>query len=665
MQRARRSAAVLAAGAALGLAMGMLSPAAAQDAEPRIVNGTPVDQPTYVAKWSSTVFYQVDIGGGFISFCGGSLITDEVVLTAAHCLDLPELTSPSQITVLGGNTNITTPGYAVGVSEFEIHPSWNPDTSANDIGLLHLASPAPAEPIVLALPGDVPKGGTAEVAGWGCNQVDTTPDPPDNPRPCETGHRGAFENPIMNEAANPLQPAVLCDDLYTVSVDASKQICAGNENLAGTDPSTCWGDSGGPLVGRDASGSRLLGVTSFGGLCGYTPSVYAAVGGYRDYIDATANGWDPGGLAAQPAPEDGTFVPLAPARVADTRGSSPIAARTVREFQIAGVGGVPAGGVTSVALNATATNPVEAGYVTVYPCGGTAPLASNVNYVLGENASNAQAVGLSADGKVCVATYAQTDVVLDVYGYWQAAGQPTPGTRFNAIPPERLFDTRQASDTTQLIAGQTRAIGVGHLGGEQVKAAALNLTIVNPAGTGFLSVFPCDSAVPATSIVNFGAGETVANSVNIATAADESVCFRSSADTELVVDATGWFGRPGSAQGGRVVPIKNGRLADTRETGNRLAAGTTLQVPTAGRHGVPADAIGVVLNVTAVDTAAAGYLTAFPCGQQLPPTSTVNYLANQIVPNLTFTGLDPNGSICVFSYAGADVVVDVQGYVVA
>ncbi len=667
MKRARRSAAVLAAGAALGLAVGMLSPAAAQDAEPRIVNGTPIDQATYDAKWSFTVRIRITTPQGVLG-CGGSMITDQVVLTAAHCLEEEDGTqaAPADVQVTGGSFNQTTPEWTQVASDVDVHPNYDgsldpPDGNRNDIAMILLPAAVDVAPVVLALPGDIPQGGPAEVGGWGCTSIVPAGQP--NEGACQDAP-GAQN--IMREAAIPAQPAQFCNDnLGTGAADPTTQVCAGTTTPGGTAPDTCQGDSGGPIVVRDAAGTRLVGATSFGVLCGYFPGIYSAVGGQRAYIDGVANGWDPGGLAPQPAPEEGTFVPLTPARVADTRSSTPLPARGLREFQVAGFGGVPASGVTTVALNATATNPVEAGFLTLYPCGGTAPLASNVNYVLGENASNAQAVGLSADGKLCVATYAQTDVVIDVYGYWQAEGQPNPGTRFNAIPPERLFDTRQVSDTTQLIAGQVRALGVGHLGEEQVKAAALNLTVVDPTAGGFLSAFPCGGSVPATSIVNFARGETVANSVNVGTGADETVCFMSSADTNLIVDATGWFGRPGSGSGGRVVPTKNGRLADTRETGNRVAAGTTLQVPTAGRFGVPADAVGVVLNVTAVDTAAAGYLTAFPCGQPLPPTSTVNYLPNQIVPNLTFTGLDPNGSICVFSYAEADVVVDVQGYVVA
>ena len=68
-----------------------------------------------------------------------------------------------------------------------------------------------------------------------------------------------------------------------------------------------------------------------------------------------------------------------------------------------------------------------------------------------------------------------------------------------------------------------------------------------------------------------------------------------------------------------------------------LAPGQVLELAVAGVHGVAADASAVVLNLTATNPAADGYLTVFPCGEAVPNASSVNYTAGQTVPNLTIT----------------------------
>ena len=105
------------------------------------------------------------------------------------------------------------------------------------------------------------------------------------------------------------------------------------------------------------------------------------------------------------------------------------------------------------------------------------------------------------------------------------------------------------------------------------------------------------------------------------------------------------------------------RLVDTRDTGARVAAGGTLTVdlsvlaPTA----VGADAAAVAVNVTAAGPAAAGFLTVWPCGSQQPLASSVNFLAGQARGAEATTLLGPGRTLCVFSNAATDIVVDLQG----
>ena len=86
-------------------------------------------------------------------------------------------------------------------------------------------------------------------------------------------------------------------------------------------------------------------------------------------------------------------------------------------------------------------------------------------------------------------------------------------------------------------------------------------------------------------------------------------------------------------------------------------------ITVAGSFGVPADAEMVALEVTAVVPDAPGYITVWPCEEERPGTSNVNFLAGQIVPKLVLARVDSFGDICVYSLALTDVLVDVVGYV--
>jgi hypothetical protein len=116
------------------------------------------------------------------------------------------------------------------------------------------------------------------------------------------------------------------------------------------------------------------------------------------------------------------------------------------------------------------------------------------------------------------------------------------------------------------------------------------------------------------------------------------------------------------------VPLTPSRVLDTRNGigGNvvPLVGGWTTQVQIAGAGGVPATgATGVVLNVTAVDPAGGGYVTAWPSGEAMPATSSLNYLPGTTVPNLVTVKLGPNGKVDLYNDSGtAHLLVDVVGY---
>lgn len=115
------------------------------------------------------------------------------------------------------------------------------------------------------------------------------------------------------------------------------------------------------------------------------------------------------------------------------------------------------------------------------------------------------------------------------------------------------------------------------------------------------------------------------------------------------------------------------RLVDTRIVGERLAAGTVRTFTANGNlvyQGGNAggcnlvEASAVVLNVTVVYPDSAGYLTVFPFQGTRPLASSLNYGASAIVGNeiIAQVSEDFSGYFSVYSFAGADVVIDAAGY---
>ena len=96
-----------------------------------------------------------------------------------------------------------------------------------------------------------------------------------------------------------------------------------------------------------------------------------------------------------------------------------------------------------------------------------------------------------------------------------------------------------------------------------------------------------------------------------------------------------------------------------------MAGGTALTVDLPALGGVPVGASAAALTVTLTGTTGDGYATVYPCGQPAPLASDLNYRAGASVPALTLAALPADGKVCVFTYATADVLVDLSGWVEA
>ncbi len=89
---------------------------------------------------------------------------------------------------------------------------------------------------------------------------------------------------------------------------------------------------------------------------------------------------------------------------------------------------------TAVVLNVVAVDTHAPGFVTVWPCNGSRPTASNLNYVQNQIVANGIVAPIGSSGNICLYTHGAADIVVDIAG-WMSSG-------YNATTPQRLVDTR-------------------------------------------------------------------------------------------------------------------------------------------------------------------------------------------------------------------------------
>jgi hypothetical protein len=211
--------------------------------------------------------------------------------------------------------------------------------------------------------------------------------------------------------------------------------------------------------------------------------------------------------------------------------------------------------MTGTALNVTAAQPSGAGFLRVWPCASPEPDTSSVNFTAaGVVEPNAVVVGVDESGEVCVSTLTSTRVIVDQSGWFEAGVKPAAG---------RLVDSRALPDgeTRTLQPGAPMHVPVlGRFGVPDagVLGVALNVTAVDPAGPGFLRVWPCGSPEPETSSVNYlRAGAIEPNAVVVGVDSSGEICVSTLTPTEVLVDVSGWFESGLNAAGGRVVDTRS------------------------------------------------------------------------------------------------------------
>jgi hypothetical protein len=202
----------------------------------------------------------------------------------------------------------------------------------------------------------------------------------------------------------------------------------------------------------------------------------------------------------------------------------------------------------------------------------------------------------------------------------------------------------------------------------------LNVTAVSYTQNGWLTLYPNGQPVPATSTLNFTPNSYATANGVIARIGDAGqLCVNvgtvnsAPGSANVVLDVTGYLTTTSTAR----MPLlpQPQRLADTRMVGGPLSTGTTRCFVVAGQAGIPADAVGVLLNVTGVDYNERGWLTLYPAGQAVPATSTLNVSPGMYATaNGAIARIGDGGQVCVSfgtinsAPGSSNVVLDVTGY---
>lgn len=264
------------------------------------------------------------------------------------------------------------------------------------------------------------------------------------------------------------------------------------------------------------------------------------------------------------------LVPVPPFRTIDTRdGTGGVMARALEAGEtmrvpVAGVGALPAAGVTAVVANVAAVDCSEPNYFTVYPGSTMRPFTSNLNAGPGRPVPNLVVMGVGSDGCVEVFnSHGAAHCLVDVFGYFTTGD----GDRFAPLSPTRLFDTRtgQGIRAGKLADGEVVPVrvsgsaGVPPAGGT---AVVINLTVTEPESPGWMRLTPTGQTAASTSNVNYFADDTVPNLV-ICKLGDGGMISVDGvgAGAHVIGDVFGYF----SSSGGPLRTVPPRRLLDTRE----------------------------------------------------------------------------------------------------
>jgi hypothetical protein len=305
------------------------------------------------------------------------------------------------------------------------------------------------------------------------------------------------------------------------------------------------------------------------------------------------------------------------------------------------------------------------GFLTSFPCGQARPFTSTLNAVDGRVKAAAAIVPAGTNGGLCFFATHDTDLVLDINGYFVPNTDLT-ALAFFPVTPCRLVDTRQAVGALggpSLVGGAARTFPI--LSGPcnlpaTAKAYSMNFTSVPNGPLNFLTTWPTGQQQPLVSTLNAGTGTVTANSAIVPTGTNGDISVFVTNTSDLVIDVNGYFAPPGPG-GLSLYALTPCRVLDTRDSPLPPFTGSIDVSVMLSGCGAPATAQSFVMNATVVPPAPFGFLTLWPQGTPKPFVSTLNAGDGFVTSNLAIVPTT-NGLISSFASDPVHLILDISGY---
>jgi hypothetical protein len=303
----------------------------------------------------------------------------------------------------------------------------------------------------------------------------------------------------------------------------------------------------------------------------------------------------------------------------------------------------------------------------MFPCGEPLPLSSTLNSIDGRVKAGAAIIPTGISGGVCAFASNDTDIVLDINGYFVSPTVNASALAFFPLTPCRLVDTRNAAGPLggpSLVGNATRTFPILSSTCNvpaTAQAYSLNFTSVPNGPLGFLTTWPAGQTQPLVSTLNAPTGAVTANAAIVPAGTNGDLSVFVTNNSDLVIDINGYFA-PLAAGGLSLFSLNPCRVLDTRNPPGSTPFNGKIDVNVVGSGcGAPGSAQAFVLNGTVVPPGALGFLTLWPQGATQPLVSTLNAGDGAITSNLAIVPTT-NGSISAFGDHPTHLVLDISGF---
>ncbi len=237
------------------------------------------------------------------------------------------------------------------------------------------------------------------------------------------------------------------------------------------------------------------------------------------------------------------FYPVTSCRIADTRlpngqlGGPSLHGGVARTFPIQSSSCNLPATAQAYSLNFTAVPHSSLAYLSTWPTGQARPVVSTLNADTGSITANAAIVPAGAGGAVSVYATGDSDLVIDVNGYFAAPA--TDGLSLYTVTPCRQLDTRGSSGAFSGTL-DVSVIATACVPPSTAKAVVANATVVPTDVLSYLSLWPSGQSQPTVSTLNSD-GSITSNMAIVPAGSNGSLSAYATDQTELILDFSAYF----------------------------------------------------------------------------------------------------------------------------